>query len=128
VVLVPLSSPETRLRGRGGELLPPRRPCARCGAVISAWAEASDRFCGACAPRVDDEPPRDPLLYCPKGHLRSEFEVIRVDRSRPSGFKLECSECHRERNAKRDRSKAATERKQIEAQTTGARELQRSAA
>ena len=111
-----LSSPDSRLRGRGGELLPARRPCLRCDGLISAYAPASDRFCLRCAPNVEDEPPFEPALYCPKGHLRSEFEVARIDRSRASGAKRECLACKRdrERDRERDRSRAALEARELE--------------
>lgn len=112
---MPLSSPAARLRGRGGELLPARRPCLRpgCGTLISAHAPATDRFCWSCAPRVDDEPPYDPSLYCSRGHLRSEFEVRRRNGSKD---KPECSECHRLRNLKRDRSAAGKAAHELERQ------------
>jgi hypothetical protein len=111
---VALSDPQSRLRGRDGELLPARRPCEGCGTVISAWAPASDRFCLCCAPRVDQEPPRDPSLYCPQGHLRSEFEAVRVDRSRPSGFKSRCRECDRIFFAGRDRTAGGKAARELE--------------
>jgi hypothetical protein len=105
-VLVALSDPGARLRGRDGELLPARRPCERCGAVISAWALASDRFCWCCAPHVDDEQPRNQALYCKRGHLKAKHWIEIVDRSKPSGVRRRCSECKREDDASRDRSAA----------------------
>jgi hypothetical protein len=111
---VALSDPRSRLRGRDGELLPARRPCERCGTIISAYAPASDRFCLRCAPLVDDEPPRDPALYCPNGHPRAEFQVVIVDRSKASGVKKRCSECKRLGDAARDRSAAATAARALE--------------
>jgi hypothetical protein len=114
VYLVALSDPRARLRGRDGELMPARRPCEACGALISAYAAASDRFCLLCAPRVDDEPPRDPALYCPKGHLRAEFEVVIVDRSRGSGIKKTCVECKRLRDRTRDQSGGAKAARALE--------------
>jgi hypothetical protein len=117
VLLVGLSSPGARLRGRAGELLPKRRACVRCGTLISAYATASDRYCLLCAPRVDDEPPHDPALYCARGHLRSDFEVVRIDRARASGVKTECLACKRdrERDRHRDRSRAALEARALKA-------------
>ena len=108
-----LSSPRHRLRGRGA-LLPERRPCLRCSALISAWAAAADRFCILCAPTAADEPLRDPALYCSNGHLRAEHEVMRVDRSRPSGVKPECRACHADRLRKRDRTVGAIEARLLE--------------
>lgn len=109
-----LSSPKAILRDRDGQALPRRRPCLKCSKLISAYAPASDRFCFACAPHVDDEPPRDPALYCPHGHLRVDCEVTRVDRSRPSRVKTECRIYKAERNAKRDRSAAAIAARELE--------------
>jgi hypothetical protein len=111
---VALSSPETRLRGPDDGLLPARRSCLGCGGLISAYAAATDRFCSPCAPLESDEPPLDPELYCPRGHLRSEFWVERTDNSRPSGVRGYCIACKREDDAKRDRSKAGLERKRLE--------------
>jgi hypothetical protein len=107
VLLVALSDPRSRLRGHNGELLPTRRWCAGCAGLISAWAPASDRFCWGCAPRVDDEPPLDPALYCKRGHLKAQFWVVIVDRSRTSGERGRCSECKRADDSKRDRSAEA---------------------
>ena len=109
-----LSSPRYRLRGHGGELLPERPYCLRCSALISAWAAPGDRFCIVCAPLVADEPPFDPALYCPQGHLRAEFEVTRTDRSRPSGVKTECRACKAIANKNRDRSVGAIEARLLE--------------
>jgi hypothetical protein len=111
---VALNDPRSRLRGRDGELLPAGRPCEDCGTIISAYAQASDRFCLRCAPTEDDEPPRDPALYCPKGHLRAEFQVVIVDRSKASGLKKRCSECKRLADAARDRSAAAIAARALE--------------
>jgi hypothetical protein len=106
---VALSDPLSRLRALDGVLLPERRACLRCGAIVSAYAEPWERFCWPCAPLIEDEPPFDPALYCSKGHLRAEFERMVVDRSRKSGFHKECSECKRLRDAGRDRSAPAVE-------------------
>jgi hypothetical protein len=115
VLLVALTDPGFRLRGpRDRGLLPARRPCLRCRTLISAYAPASDRFCFACAPLVEDEPPRDAALYCSSGHLRAEFEVTRGDRSRASGVKKECFACKVDRNARRDRSAAAIAARELE--------------
>lgn len=128
VLRVPLSDPRSRLRGRDGEPLPERRPCLRCSTLISAWAPASDRLCLSCAPLVDDEPPRDPGLYCPKGHLRADFEVVIVDRSRRSGRKRTCSECKRLRDKSRDQSAAAIAARQLEQERARSGERKRTAA
>lgn len=61
----------------------------------------------ACAPRVDQEPPFDPALYCPKGHLRAEWEVERIDRTRASQRKRECRACKRDREPNRVRDQKA---------------------
>jgi hypothetical protein len=113
---VALSDPRSRLRGRDGEFLPQRRPCLRCSTLISAWAPASDRLCIRCAPLVDDEPPRDPALYCPHGHLRAEFEVVVPRRSRRGGqgVQRKCKECKRLGDAARERSAAAVKARQLE--------------
>jgi hypothetical protein len=116
VLLVALSSPDFRLRGRNGELLSERRPCLGCAALISAYAPASDRFCLLCAPLVDDEPPFDPALFCPKGHLRADFEVRRIDRSRGAGVKKECLACKRDRERERDRDRSRAALEELEQQ------------
>jgi hypothetical protein len=63
VLVVALSDPSARLRGRDHVLLPKRRPCQGCGALLSAYAAPSDRFCLCCAPLVEQEPRRDPALW-----------------------------------------------------------------
>ena len=108
-----LTDPRSRLRGRDGELLPERWACLRCSGLISAYAPASGRLCISCAPLVDDEPPRDPALYCPSGHLRAEFEVVVVRRSRQSGVQRKCSESKRLQDKSRDRSTAAVEARRL---------------
>lgn len=120
-----LSDPRSRLRDRNGELLRTREPCLGCGALLSAHAPPTDRFCWSCAPRVDDEPPFDQALYCSKGHLRADFEEMRIDRWRisatnPLGLKRECKECHRLRNLERDRSAAGAARRDLERQERAA--------
>lgn len=119
--MVALSHPRARLHGRDGELLPARRYCLNPSclpgggrALLSAHADPGDRFCIVCAPRVDDEPPRDPTLYCPAGHLRAEHERVVTDRSRKNGEKRECAECKRLRDAGRDRSRSAIEARQLD--------------
>jgi hypothetical protein len=103
VLVVALSDPSARLRGRDHVLLPKRRPCQGCGALLSAYAAPSDRFCLCCAPLVEQEPRRDPALYCPNGHLRADFEEVRVDRSRASGIKRRCRACKQSEDKGRDR-------------------------
>jgi hypothetical protein len=65
------SSLEAPRTWRGAPPSPPALPPLL--GLCSAYAPASDRLCISCAPRVDDEPPRDPaLLQVARGRLLVE--------------------------------------------------------